>query len=73
MPDCALAKALAGVLCNELTQSNGQIKKQKARRPLFKFGLPKFLRDSVTTAGLQTCMAAGGWFVYSLALEPSWQ
>jgi hypothetical protein len=31
----------------------------------------KFLRDSVTAAGLQTCIAAGGWFVYSLALEPS--
>jgi hypothetical protein len=29
------------------------------------------LRDSVTAAGLQTCIAAGGWFVYSRALEPS--
>jgi hypothetical protein len=31
------------------------------------------LRVSVTAAGVQTCIATGGWFVYSLALEPSGQ
>jgi hypothetical protein len=62
-----------GLKLSSSSWRNGQIKKQKARRPLFKFWIPKFLRDSVATAGLQTSIAAGGWFVYSLALEPSWQ